>query len=286
MTFSHANRDEALIFLHIPKTGGTTFSRVLERQYRLAQSFWSDMDRPSFQRFAKLRESERAKIRFAYGHLAFGFHELLPRPARYMTLLRDPVERAISHYYFICRTPRHPFYREVTNRRMSLCDYIDSPISNQLVNGQAWQIAGGCLNPDDPALLETAKANILGHFALVGLMESFDETLLIAKEIFGWSGPLRYVRQNVTRRRPSLDDISKNAVNLIHERNRVDMQLYQFARKRLETEIDRRGCQFQQQVRSFRDDNFPRLPMRLKALVPRGALRPFLQLSQLIIRRF
>src|SRR5262249_40255443 len=152
----------------------------------------------------------------------------------------------------------HPFYREVMVRRMSLTDYIESSISNQLVNGQAWIIAGACLNPDDPALLETAKRNIVGHFGLVGLMERFDETLLIASEIFGWTEPLSYIPQNVTRGRPSSQDIPNDALKLIHERNRVDMDLYQFAKERLEAEIDRRGCELQQKLHNFRDDNYPR----------------------------
>src|SRR5215831_12159156 len=121
--------DEALVFLHIPKAGGTTMSRILERQYCLAGSYWTEWNRPSLQAFMELPQQHRAKIRLVYGHLGFGVHEFLPRPARYLTLLRDPIERAISHYYFIRRTPRHPIYREVMSQRMTLLDYIKSPVS-------------------------------------------------------------------------------------------------------------------------------------------------------------
>ena len=290
MTADFAGNGEALVFLHMPKAGGTTMSRILERQYRPAESYWTEWNRPTPQAFTALPYRHRAKIRLVYGHLPFGVHEVLPRPTRYLTLLRDPVERAISHYYFIRRTPRHPLHGEVKSRRMTLQDYIESPISSQLVNGQTRLIAGEAADrvrdAEDPELLAAAKQNIIGHFGLVGLSERFDESLLLAKEIFGWVRPVYYVRQNVTSRRPLAEEIPGNALNLIRARNRLDTELYQFGKGLLEAEIERRGGEFQRQLCTFRRDNFPRPLMVLQTLVPHGALRPILTIRQRIVRGF
>jgi galactose-3-O-sulfotransferase len=284
------DKGEAVVFLHIPKTGGTTMSRILERQYRLRESFWTEWDRQSLQSFRNLPEKQRARIRLLYGHLAFGVHEVLPRPARYLTLLRDPIERAVSHYYFIRRTLRHPLHEKVVSRQMTLVDYVENPIANELVNGQTRLIAGvadgSTRDLEDPALLETAGRNIRGHFGLVGLAERFDESLLLAKEIFSWTRPVHYVRQNVTRRRPSLEDIPLEAVNVIRARNRLDTELYRVAKERLEMEIERRGGEFQSQLCSFRLDNFPHPLIRLKTLLPQSALRAVLTFGQRMVRGF
>jgi hypothetical protein len=246
---------EALIFQHIPKTAGTTMSQILLRQYPPEDTFRIERARQTFAELSALTDEQRAQIRLLYGHLLFGAHELLPRTARYLTFLRDPVDRAMSHYYSVLRTPDHRLYSKVTSRRMSLADYVESGISRELANGQTCLIAGGELGREDlcsPELLERAKRNIGKHFWFVGLTERFNESLLLVKEIFGWKEPVYYTPLNVTSERPPLRDMSKDAVNLIREHNRLDLALYQFAEERLDVEIERRGSDFQRRLRIFR----------------------------------
>src|SRR5262245_16845682 len=92
-----------LIFLHIPKPAGTTVHHVLERQfaadevYSLAGDSWASYRRD----FQRLTLPERKKIRVIKGHMEFGLHELLPQPATYVTVLRHPVDRIMSYYYYV-----------------------------------------------------------------------------------------------------------------------------------------------------------------------------------------
>src|SRR5690349_20650120 len=89
-----------LIFLHIPKTAGISLRQVLINNtpgpaFRIIHPI-SDVER-----LAALPESERAALELVDGHLYYGIHSLLPRPCRYMTMLRDPVEQVLSLYSFI-----------------------------------------------------------------------------------------------------------------------------------------------------------------------------------------
>ena len=107
------NLDEAertLIFVHIAKTAGTTLKRILEKIYRrdsivtVTRDLESkDINNILVDDFKRLSPQEKRKIRFIRGHLPFGLHQYINNPYDYITMLRHPVERAVSWYYFYCK---------------------------------------------------------------------------------------------------------------------------------------------------------------------------------------
>jgi hypothetical protein len=62
---------EALIFLHIPKTAGTTLNRIIEWQYSPLSIFTIDAHqiRATAERFKSLPERRRRRFRVVRGHL-------------------------------------------------------------------------------------------------------------------------------------------------------------------------------------------------------------------------
>src|SRR2546423_12662933 len=81
---------EAIIFLHVPKTAGTTLNRLIEWEYDLFEMYSVD---PVFFNWSaahlrKLAQERLRKIRVFKGHMSFGLHEILPQPATYITVLR------------------------------------------------------------------------------------------------------------------------------------------------------------------------------------------------------
>ena len=60
----------------------------------------------------------------------------------YITVLRDPVDRIASHYYYAKRYPTHYLHKEITGRNMSLQDYASARLSDELDNGQVRMLAG------------------------------------------------------------------------------------------------------------------------------------------------
>src|SRR5438874_1730089 len=106
-----STRDEVLLFLHIPKTGGSTLSKILERQYPRAQTL--TLDDQKIAQFKTLPVAERGRYCLVKGHLHFGLHHFIPRPSTYITLLREPVERVLSFYHYARSTPDHYLYTQL-----------------------------------------------------------------------------------------------------------------------------------------------------------------------------
>jgi hypothetical protein len=99
--------------------------------------------------------------------------------------------------------------------------------------------------------LEVAKENFREHFAVVGLMERFDETLLLLRRAFGWRD-IFYVPQNVSARRPRRDELPPNVLEAVVEANQVDVKLYQYVKTLFDEQVRRQGPSFKMEVWAFR----------------------------------
>ena len=98
--------DKPILFFHVPKSAGTTFavalSWLLEKQTRIPGPLFADNDKGGKTAFELFKECPSYKIynkfNFIYGHLPFEIISLLKKKFFKVCLLRDPVERSLSHY--------------------------------------------------------------------------------------------------------------------------------------------------------------------------------------------
>lgn len=223
-----------VIFLHLPKTAGTTFNAVLARQYagQCVYGIKSDALEANIERFKQLPEADRHRIRLLLGHQAFGLHEYLAPGARYITVLRDPVARLVSHYQYV-KSHRHPkFIGAIEGGQLDVLGYVTCGISGELENGQTRWLCG---RMDDAPLgeadLERAIANLECHFDWVGLTERFDESLVDLAIRYRW--PRVYYRsRNVGGRRGN--DIDPCVREAVLERNALDLRLYEYVARRMD----------------------------------------------------
>jgi hypothetical protein len=256
-TPTNADTSPVDIFLHIPKTAGTTLVRILHRQYAKT-GFVSIKAGTSFEN-AKLQivREEEERFRLVYGHVPFGIHDALTRPVRYFTLVRDPVDRVLSHYYFARSYPAHRLYKEITEKRMTLRDYVASGITGELANGQTALLAGQKQDAPsgDLSLLECAQANIMSHFAAAGVIEDFDRTIILFKLALGWRKPLVYESANVTAGRPDANAIDEETLEAIRSQNRLDELLYRFIRDRFHWAVANNDRSVRRELRVLRLGN-------------------------------
>jgi len=229
-----------LIFLHIPKAAGSTLQAVINRQYDDDDVYRITTEpsvKASVATFRDLPRSRRMKIRCVMGHGPFGLHQDLVGSTEYVTLLRDPVSRIISLYHYACRTEGHRHHDVIEKEDMSLRDYVTSGMNEvEIRNGMTRQIAGLTDEVSNQKALEQARQNLRGHFGVVGLVERFDESLLLMKHRYGW-GKVVYRRHRTGIGRPKKEDIPDRTLREIRRRNHLDRRLYRFAKGHLEERL-------------------------------------------------
>ena len=255
--------DPALIFVHIPKAAGSTLNHILEAQYAPGESYatCSTPRHPhgDLNRFEALNEAQLAGIRLLHGHMGYGLHRYLPRPAIYVTFLREPVERVISHYSFERTLPDSPVYDYLQSGEMDLKEYVRYYAeAAEMDNLQTRMIAGNWhkrgFGACTPEMLEQARCNLSEAFAVVGLAEQFDASYLLLKRTFGWrSAPFRW--RNKTRKRLYRDQLSADELEMIREHNRFDIALYAYAQQLFEEQVRRQGPSFPLELAWFRARN-------------------------------
>jgi hypothetical protein len=239
---------DALIFVHPPKTAGSTLSRIMDWEY----DPWDicDIDGRfyywSLQRIRAWPEKRLAKIRLFKGHMPFGLHRSIPQPASYITMLRNPIERTLSEYYY----RRHRQTHLIADRDAKLLSFEEYVKTVPYGNPQTKSIAGMECNFDyhwysivpsyrfysgrcTRETYEIARSNLVRHFSLVGITERFEETLALAKVLFGWKiGCYTSMRQGP--KRPRREEISARQRALVEKYHEFDMELYSYGVSLLE----------------------------------------------------
>ena len=124
--------EEVCLFLHIPKAAGQTLYRILERNYPGAGNWLFDPGnaQETLQQLQCMEEEPRRQLRVCRGHFPFGLHRIVNGPYTYVTILRHPVDRMISHYHYVKEYgPAHYLYEAIRAHGWSLGEYVSSGVS-------------------------------------------------------------------------------------------------------------------------------------------------------------
>ncbi|MCZ7547078.1 MAG: sulfotransferase family 2 domain-containing protein [Anaerolineae bacterium] len=271
--------DAALIFLHVPKTAGVTLNTLIDRHYSPEAIYQTHIE--ALDDFFALTDAEKQPIRCLRGHMPFGLHAALPRPATYLTLLREPVARFVSEYTYIRTSPDHSFHEHLIANDVTLEAYIEIGEPNLMTRWLCgFAETGDWLpNPLPADAVATAQRHLAAYFSVAGLTERFDEFLLLLRRVHGWRRIL-YTRQNVTRARRPHNAIPRATLAAIAQANREDIALYAHAKAQFDAQVRAQGLAFQVELRLFR------LLNRLYADVShRRRLRTVLRRGAYTIRR-
>ena len=254
---------EIFVFNHIKKTAGSTLRHVLYGIYggRQVHSIYAYPTAriPTYgEHIAYLQKrlsDPQPDLGAIISHAGYGFHERLPDQHRYrlFTVLRDPIQRTISIYHFARQngsypqdTPLDVFLQDTERAYNTQTADMGGLMLAENVDGQPLQ-----REDYDEALLERAKANLLAH-DVFGIAERFDESLLLAADVFGWpQRKLPYVQLNVGTVRKARPPMTSAQLDLIREHNQLDLALYAFATERFERVLQERLPDYPERLRAF-----------------------------------
>jgi hypothetical protein len=249
-----------LLFLHLPKTAGTTLCAIAARNYA-PQNTLDICDTPSdFCQLQALDSKRLQNLTFIYGHFSFGIHRLLLQKFLYVTILREPKARTISHYLHVKYDPTHWFHEECIRKKYSLVELLEcghllnlDNLMTRLISGVGNVAYGSCTKE----MLQLADFNLANHFDLVGLDHLFDEFLIELSLALGWTKPLYYSRKLIAKAPAEAEALLKDqtTVQAILTHNQFDNELFRIWKPRIEERILQRGPEFCKSVSRFRRNN-------------------------------
>lgn len=256
-------RYPTIIFLHIPKTAGSSLRTIVYRQYsnETVFQFYDPLDnhRKSRDELVERLKTGKPPLRLIIGHMGFGIHKYLDGPFSYFTMLRDPIERTISTYYYIRHYSSHPLNAQA--RCQSLDEFVGSyeTIDNNMTRFLSQvklqsQLSQQQIIPPGQCtreMLDCAKQNLKQYFKVVGLVERFDESLLLFKQAFGWHN-IFYKKMNVNKKRLQRQNIPAATLHKIERANELDLELYQYSKSMFDTQIESQKLDFKVRLHTFK----------------------------------
>lgn len=227
-----------IIHLHVPKTAGTALRVAFQEQYKDRLRVFPHYDERKYQGI------NPDDYDIFSGHI--GFKTASEIGGDMITVLREPVDRFLSVYYFW----RELFDKGVEiNRKTQLAKRYpldefalirDEPILNEEFDNRiTYQFAHGSSLEHRHELKEMVSSEDeifrlalkhLGSVALVGIQERMDEFATSLHQCFGVK--LHLQRINVTEKREAVADIRVRTLKAIQDRLFMDIELYHYATRR------------------------------------------------------
>lgn len=226
-----SSRPKKILFDHLPKCAGSSLNFYLAKHYPRRKIFSINGSNPttSIDIFKNKSERERHSYELIKGHLG---HELMnfvhPETIK-ITILREPVERVISHYYYAKRTPQHYMYKVIHDSNVSLDDYVSLNPDGELSNWYISHFTG--LSAEEVKSkpqysISKASAEVIERYDLIGFLDKYSEFIENLKRLTKLRDTYKHVKINTTVGRPSIDDIPLDTIQKITESNAIDIDFY------------------------------------------------------------
>jgi hypothetical protein len=200
------------IFIHIPKTGGTTINCIMTK------SDWQT--EPDFNYRHILYDTKRSNSGDIFNPLkndVYSEYDIF-------SMLRNPVDRIISEYYFIKDRPE--FMSLLKPIPKDLMEYVKH---KQTRNYMIGFFLGKRMYDEDLVTkndLELVLNTIKSLNIKVGFFEDYEKSMRYFSSITGIKWPKTVDIKRKTLNRPEISEVSQNIKDIILKNNALDLELY------------------------------------------------------------
>lgn len=206
-------RDD-IIFIHIPKTGGTTINTAM------MDTYWQT--KPDF----NYRHLEVKSMISNSGDIFRPQNFEKFKAYKLFMMLRDPVDRVISEYYFL--RDRSGFVDLFDRKPKNLEEYVKN---QQTHNGVVNFLKGNRIYSKVPVHgsdLDDILDAIDTLPIHIGIFEEFEKSMEHFAKTLNIKWKRRLEAKRITFKRPQLKEVDESLKALIRETNALDLELYEY----------------------------------------------------------
>ena len=255
-----ARFSDGVYFMHIPKTAGSSIARYFQLTYPTHEicPLWSWDD------LTALSRAQLDSYRVFCGHFQGYLPGYLRRNLTLLTMLRDPLERTLSCYWYARSNPGYPFHSQamaLSLRQYCLHASTRWRIEDYQTTCLLSVLSGSGIRPDDfsplfgpdyplhkaieastgcavaPEVRFGLARTALQRFAAVGITDRFQASLDLFSRTLGHKTINEPIHLNRVPGRPSADDLDPQTRQTIIDLTRADRLLYDYARQRFDQTI-------------------------------------------------
>ncbi|MGB3513306.1 MAG: class I SAM-dependent methyltransferase [Microcoleaceae cyanobacterium] len=218
-----------IISVHVPKTAGSTFKRVLLQVYG-HDNVILDYPRPNKRRYQAL-ESIHGQTKVIHGHFPANKYDEYYPEARKVIWLRNPIIALFSRYYFLKNIGQtnklNKMQEHLQQKNLDLIKFAELPENQNLITNKY------------------IKVTKLTDFYFIGIQEFFETDIKELKEMLKWpSFSVSYKNQN--RSEEYKNSLQKNLENKstiaqLIELNQKDIEIYKEALSFREERLKKSG---------------------------------------------
>lgn len=191
-----------VIFIHVPKTAGSSMYKVLKKSYGIRLERINDEKDVQQWNHGLVYSSNNPVTKVIYGHIQAhpNWGNLYPK-AKLVTWLRDPVERVVSTYYHwkTLKNGRSERQRDFTIQNLSLMEFVKSEKYKPVVFGYHTYLGK----------IESSK------YGFIGRTEYFEQDLVRLQDYLGRKLEFKGNRENINRDKPQIDDSQRREIEKV-----------------------------------------------------------------------
>lgn len=231
--------DKPFIFMHIPKTAGTSFINYL------SANLPANKIAPPFMRDIPAQDINNETFRLYWGHVTYEMVREIKKDLYILTFLRDPLTRVISQYksWHNSKNLTEKWLSIMSADQIEALHFSQSATLDEFILSDHPHIIGNLRDlqtryladvQGTATMLESAMHNLSENIYFFGIMERFNDSIALFRNLFANTVP--YALSPIQENRSSIivPPISKQALERVKELNQNDYQLYEFALKRFD----------------------------------------------------